>query len=656
MCGIFGAINKLSPPVGISVPTLVEATSIIDYRGPDDSGYFLWSKEGNGIYADDATADSSRLFHNLEGLPDKKFQLALGHRRLSILDLSPSGHQPMEFGDLVLVFNGEVYNYIEIRKELQAKGMHFKTQSDTEVILQAWRYWGVKCLARFNGMFAFLLFDKKKKKLFAVRDRFGVKPLYFTEKAGYLAFASEVKQLRVLPEYSFDLDQQIAFDYLRYGFLDHQAETFELGINQLDPGHYLEYDLKLGQYAIRQWYVFNPQPWEGSLEEAEEEFRYLLKDAVRLRLRSDVPLGSALSGGLDSSAIVCLMSEILDETGSSDKVLVTVTSCSEDKRFDETHFAEIINKHTNSLSHKVFPDFDKLMTDLDRVIWHMDYPFGSTSQFSQWSVFERAKQAGLKVMIDGQGADEQLAGYGGNDLALYTGLFRSGKFKNLFREAAHYKKIHGKYPVGFLLGAFQHPLPSFLQNQIPAKWRPSKEIHPDWIKHNGFKTKNFNAASLKENLTHQIHKSPLPSLLRYEDRNSMASSVESRTPFMDYRIMEFSLGLPEEFVYRNGDRKFILRNSFRGIVPDAILDRRDKMGFVSAEERWIKEDGKDWFFRNITGPMAGNVMDFFNSSSLESFISEIQGGKRDFTYEPWRVLNFKMWINMMDKQHKKYNG
>lgn len=642
MCGIFGIIKRQST---LLMP-LKEATRIIHHRGPNDSGYLLWSAgELPKIFADEDTDQESKLFHGLEDLKDENFQVAFGHRRLSILDLSPAGHQPMIYKHFSLCFNGEIYNYLEIRAELIKMGRVFQTKSDSEVILQAWDQWGGKCLHRFNGMFAFLVLDAHSKKLFVVRDRFGVKPLYYTLCAGYTAFASEIKQLRILPQYQFELNEQIAFDYLRYGYLDHESDTFEKGIFQVNPGEMITFDLLADTFSQNQWYVFEPKPWSGSMQQAEDDFRELLKDAVRLRLRSDVPVGSALSGGLDSSTIVCLMRELLDEGGQADKLLETVTSCSEDKRYDETEFAEIINRQTKSKSHKVYPSFEKLQRDLDKLIWHMDYPFGSTSQFSQWCVFEGAGKLGLTVMINGQGADEQLAGYGGNDLPLYVGLFRAGKLRDLHREAKSYKNTHGNYPVGFLLGAFQSPLPEGMKNLFPDKWRPGKEAHPDWINPKNFKEHHWSSTSLQGNLINQIKTSPLPSLLRYEDRNSMAFSVESRTPFMDYRLMEFTLGLPEEYVYRNGERKYILRKSFRGLVPDAILDRKDKMGFVSAEERWMKKDGKDWFMDKMTSSQ--NSLDILKDKKVAKFFQDTQSGEIPFSFDSWRILNFKHWYAEM---------
>ena len=255
------------------------------------------------------------------------------------------------------------------------------------------------------------------------------------------------------------MNQNATYDYLRYGSVDHNVDTFEEGIQQVAMGHYIEVDLENNQSSEHQWYVLKPKKWDNSFEAAKEEFYFLLKDSVRLRMRSDVPLGSALSGGLDSSTVVCLMREILNDQDNGDHPIKTVTSCFEEAQFDEWRYAEEVIKKVNARPHRVFPSFEKLVNDLDRFLWHMDYPFASTSQFSQWCVFEGAAEAGLKVMIDGQGADEQLAGYGGNDMSLYTGLLRKLKIGELIRETAAYRQYHQNWPTGFLIGAIQNHIP-----------------------------------------------------------------------------------------------------------------------------------------------------------------------------------------------------
>lgn len=645
MCGVTAIVNK----GGVKVQSLIKANQIVSHRGPDDEGYLLLDADNRlQVYAGSDTASQTQKAHQYPTIPNDKrdWKVGLGHRRLSILDLSPGGHQPMLLEDagLAISYNGEIYNYIELRRELEQQGHQFKSGSDTEVILHAWSAWGEKALHKFNGMFAFVLLDTKKKKLYAVRDRFGVKPLYCTQTSGYIAFASEVKQLRVLPEYSFQLDEQIAYDYLRYGRVDHAANTFDVGINQVMPGTMVTVDISTGDFKTSVWYTLQPKIWKGTEQEACDHFYELLKDSVRLRMRSDVPVGSALSGGLDSSTIVCLMREVLTDQGAGDHLIKTITSCQEDKKYDEWEYAnEVINK-VKADPYRVFPFFEKLQHDLEKMLWHMDYPFGSTSQFSQWCVFEEAKKQGLTVMIDGQGADEQLAGYGGNDKALYTGLMRKRRFLKLIQEALSYKHQKGVWPKGFLLGAIQTNFP-YLSPLFPRNYRTisNPDITPDWLnKMNSFE-KEHHPKSLSENLFHQVTRSPLPSLLRYEDRNSMAFSVESRVPFMDYRLIEFTLGLPEKFIYRRGERKYILRQSLRGVVPEEILERKDKMGFVSPEERWIKEEGKEWFNRAMdNAPVA--IERFVNKAEFDRLLVDMQTGRRSFDFSVWRTICLNYYL------------
>ena len=646
MCGITALFNKS----GLRTDTLCKANALAAHRGPDDEGFLLWRPDSPWrLYAGKDSSLESRAHHQLALLPggDPFWQVGLGHRRLSILDLSPQGHQPMTLdGRFAITYNGEVYNYLEIRHELQALGHIFRTDSDTEVLLHAWQQWGPEALHRFNGMFAFVLLDTRWQKLYAVRDRFGIKPLYYTDRPGYLAFASEVKQLRLLPEYEFQLNEANAYDYLRNGSVDHNTETFEQGILQVGHGHYLEVDLQNNQHQLKQWYKLEPTPWKGSFEEACDRFYKLLKDSIRLRMRSDVPVGSALSGGLDSSTIVCLMREVLRGQGKEDLPIKTITSCQEDKKYDEWEYAETVIQKVRAEPYKVFPTFEKLLEDLDRFIWHMDYPFGSTSQFSQWCVFEGAAQVGLKVMIDGQGADEQLAGYGGNDMALYTGLLASGQLGEFASEVVAYNKYHGNWPVGFMIGAIQYHIPSWILNQVPDRFRFRKQHAPDWLRLTFIGQPRKGAGSLRKSLYGQVTEGPLPALLRYEDRNSMAFSIESRVPFMDYRLIEFTLGLPEHFVYRRGERKHILRKTFAGQVPEKVLARRDKMGFVSAEERWLKQEGRDWFQEQVAE--AGEKWpDMLNPSKANHLVQEMVAGKKAFSFSPWRILSISRFMRQL---------
>lgn len=648
MCGISAIISKKGT---LPASYLADMTSIIRHRGPDDEGFLLYKPEEKPVvFAGNDTAYNSKSTHSLEQLDESRtdWQVGLGHRRLSILDLSPAGHQPMIYDNrLSIVYNGEVYNYIEIRHELEQLGNQFISDSDTEVIIRAWHQWGAAALHKFNGMFSFVLLDSEQKKVYAVRDRYGIKPLYYTNTGGYIAFGSEVKQLRTLPEYKFDLNKQISYEYLRYGYIDHAQETFYQDIEQIMPGHMAEIDLRNFDLKISTWYELKPKKWKGTDEEAIAEFRRLLSDSVKLRMRSDVPVGSALSGGLDSSTIVSIVGDIVNNREGVEKQKIkTVTSCSTIKKYDEQEYANEVIKQTGAEPERTFPTFEKLKNDMDRLIWHMDYPFGSTSQFSQWCVFEKAKEAGLIVMLDGQGADEQLAGYSGNDLPLYSGLLRKGKFSEFAREVKAYKSTHGYAPKGFILGAVQNTLPNALVNALPEKYNALKNTPQSWIATKGYREDNSQPKNLQEGLLRQFKGSPLPSLLRYEDRNSMAFSVESRVPFLDYRLVEFTLGLPERVVYRDGVTKYILRTAFQNIVPAKVLERRDKMGFVSPEEYWFKNDGKEWFTELIERA-TDNLTGFVVPDKTMAYFHDMQAGKTGFNFDIWRIVCMSEWLRKM---------
>ncbi len=646
MCGILGIVNK-QPAQKAGV--LIKASSIISHRGPDDEGFLTWMPGGKPkVWAAKDTAASTHEFWRYDTLTGTEdFRVGFGHRRLSILDLSPLGHQPMvyEKAGLSICFNGEVYNYLEIKADLEKLGHTFHTTCDTEVILHAWEEWGEKSLDRFNGMFAIIILDERKQMLYAIRDRFGVKPLYYFDGTNALYLASEIKQIRTSPDFKFELNEPIARKYLASGATDQTDETFYKNVFSLPCGHYIKMDLTKAddQFEIVQWYKLHPKEWKGTFEQATEQFRKLLTEAVDLRLRSDVTVGSCLSGGLDSSSIVCLAADLLTARGESEGQ-ETVTACYSQAQYDEWKFAEEVIKKTKAHAHQTFPSFDQLKSEIDAFIWHQDEPTGSTSQFSQWAVFKATNDAKLKVMIDGQGADEQLAGYGGNDIPFYTGLMKTGQLGAVIEEAAAYKKQNGSLPKGFILAAMQLAYGKGITALLPGKVKVDEVKMVDYIQ-GGEPVRWYkeSAKSLQENLRRQLYGEPLPALLRYEDHNSMAWSVESRTPFLDFRFVEFTAGLPERFLYRNGTRKHILREAMRNVIPDAIADRKDKMGFVTPEELWLKNEGRDWFTQEIDKACQAFGGKLLVTDKVKAYVSDMMAGKRKFDFTPWRIICFARW-------------
>lgn len=368
-----------------------------------------------------------------------------------------------------------------------------------------------------------------------------------------------------------------------------------------------------------------------------------MTSSIRLRLRSDVPLGAALSGGLDSSTLVCIVGDLLKET--TGKPIKTISSRQQSKQFDEWNYAEIVNKQVNAESYSLFPTTEKLRIDVDRMLWHMDYPFASTSQFSQWCVFEEASRLGLKVMINGQGADEQLAGYAGNEVALFTEYLSNLSLLRMVSELQGYRQFKGAYPFIYIVGALQNLAPAFTRAVLPERfWYVRKNKFP-WLKEDSDESAEVPKKLSDFSLT-QITKSPLPSLLRYEDRNSMAFSVESRVPFLDFRVVEFLYGLPADMKLNKGRTKYILREAMKGVVPSAILNRADKLGFASDEQNILAISQQSWFFE--TGLESLDTLEnFVDKDVLKKGFADVASGRIPYDTAYWRTILLAKWI----KQH-----
>jgi asparagine synthase (glutamine-hydrolysing) len=558
-----------------------------------------------------------------------------------------------------IVYNGEIYNYLELREELGALHHAFHSPSDTEVILAAYRHWGLDCLSRFNGMFAFILLDRSKKTLFAARDRFGIKPLYYwIAPDGLIAFGSEIKQFSMLPGWRPRINGQRAYDFLNWAVSDHTDETLFEGVFQLRGGEAMELDLS-GQRppSVRpgerlptyRWYHLNPRPFSGSFEDAGVEFRRLFSDSVRLRLRADVPVGSCLSGGLDSSSIVCVVNGLLRERDAN-ALQKTFSACSDVKRFDEREYIDEVVRHTGTDARYVYPQIDDLFALLDDITWHQDEPFGSTSIFAQWLVFRLAAEARVKVMLDGQGADEQLAGYH-NYFAPHLGsLLRRLRWRALFREVRAASRLHG-YPASWgLKQALNNVLPEIIRQPL-RRLAGKPGVSVPWVdlaRLGAAPSDPFlDAGTAKSETVQQMSRTQLaatalPMLLHWEDRDSMAHSVEARVPFLDYRLVEFVLGLPDDYKIGGGLTKRVLRQGMRGILPERVRTRVDKLGFVTPEEIWIRKQGPDLFrraMRETVDSSAGAV-----KPEALALLDDTIGGKRPYDFLIWRIISFGRWV------------
>ena len=647
MCGILGLVRRDGRAETQTLP-LVTATRRVRHRGPDDEGYLLWHPgEPARVYAGEETSPQTRDAKRLALLPSRApWQVGLGHRRLSIVDLSPGGHQPMlhrETG-LGIVFNGEIYNHLELRSDLEGLGNQFASHSDTEVLLAAWAEWGPACLNRLNGMFAFLLLDPRDGgTLHAVRDRFGVKPLYWATVGDVIAFASEIKQIRTLPGYTFAPNEIGIRRYLTEARLDGSSDTMHEGVHQLLGGERAIVDLRNRDASVKvsRWYRFGAVAATSDLDEAAARVRDLLTDSVALRLRADVPVGSCLSGGLDSSAIVCLAHRDLSarETHAGQ---VTVTARHADAAFDEWRYAEQVIRATDATSVSVWPTSAELVSNLDALLWHMDEPFGSTSMFSQWCVFRGAADAGLKVMLDGQGSDEQLAGYGGNGTALYTGMLRRGSMLRLASEISAYRQQHRALPIAQIILSVRNVIP-IVDALLPSRLRVVRGS-PAWLRADASDcASDAPPIDLQDSLRRQTFDTSLPVLLRYEDRNSMAWSIESRVPFLDYRLVEFVAGLPDQMKLHRGVTKVVLRRALADVLPEAVRDRRDKMGFVTPERAWLGEIASDWV-REQVGVAIGATPNLLHADAVMKEVDDIITGRQPFSFLPWRFICLGRWL------------
>jgi asparagine synthase (glutamine-hydrolysing) len=548
MCGIAAVFGAEAAEASI----LSRMTDLIRHRGPDDEGFLAVNADKSFFcYAGHDTPASCMSIQQRKKFPylpparltKRAFEpiknpttviAALGHRRLSIVDTSPAGHQPMTFDNrLAIVYNGEVYNHIELRTELEAHGRRFLSHSDTEVILQAYDEWGVSCLSRFNGMFAFVIYDIQKDYVFAARDRFGVKPLYYFRAGDSLAFASEIKQFTVLRDWKSVLNKQRGYDFLVYGIHEHTDETFFENVFQIAPGSYFhgKREALLSQrprIETTKWYIFPAEKrYQASFKDAAQEFHFLLKDSVRLRLRADVPVGSCLSGGMDSSAIVCVMSEILKEYGAA-ALQKTFSACAKEKAFDEREFIEAVVHHTGVKGHYVYPQLGELFRLSKNITWHQDQPFGSTSIFAQWKVFALAHKHKVKVMLDGQGADEQLGGYASFFMPWLASLVRNLRWIKLVKEAEALHRIHGVNIGRLSWFAANTLLPMPIRGYLKKKLR-GVTLAPEWLNMNRFGFEPYDlprqlrittSRSIRELSLSQLTGSNLQMLLHYEDRDS----------------------------------------------------------------------------------------------------------------------------------------
>ncbi len=605
MCGINGFID---PKLGSE-----EAKKVLDrmlwsthHRGPDHTG--RWHKD----------------------------DVHLGHNRLSIIDLSEEANQPFQRDELIMIHNGEVYNYLEIRQELEKIGHLFRTKSDTEVILAAFQEWGKDCVSRFVGMWAFVIYDTRDKSLFASRDRFGIKPLHYIKEGERFYFSSEMKALRSSPLFKKEVNERQVALGLQLGMLSHGDESYYQQVKNLKPGHNLS--LKDGQ--IRTWQYWDVRLFQVDDRPYDEKvgsFRELFMDSVKLHLRSDVPLGTCLSGGLDSSSIASAVSKL-----SPGQEFHTFSIYYEKEGFDERRWMKAVEeKYPQIIPHHYSPSDDELIDHFEDFFEQQDVPMAGSSPFSQYFLMRLAKQCGVTVTLDGQGADEYLIGYMHSFFRILADDIRGFRWGKAKREYTAHSALRG-FSGADATQLLKKTMASVLYSERGLAELAFKKAQP-WVMRNDHQADEPEVRGSRTRIDGFLHgltfHSTLPTLLHYADRNSMRFSLESRVPYLDHRLVEAGFALKVEDRVKDGVTKRILRDAMKGIIPDAIYHRQDKKAFnTPGEVKWLR------------GPMA-HMLDFSDATydlvdrkKVDGLVQEFKAGSDRHAKMIWRLAMLDHWL------------
>ncbi len=600
MCGLAGIFSEKGVTT-LDVESVKQMKELQRHRGPDDEGLYV---------------------HDF---------CVLGHCRLAIIDLSRDGRQPFESDDhrFQLVYNGEIYNYIELRNELEHIGWRFRTKTDTEVLLNAFREFGEACLPKLNGMFAFAIYDSELKRLFLARDRVGIKPLYYSMIGSTLYFASEIKALCLVPSLKYSVNHQSMFDYLVFNRTDIYDETFINEIKRIPKGHYAFYDTS--GFHLTQWW--NPASYllnkcEDSEENISKQIEEFLSSAVQLRMRSDVPVGSCLSGGLDSSILIGILFSHFDVG----EFYPTFTASFPGHLIDETRYIDELNRMYPFKNIRTFPTAQKAKDKIRDFVYSNDEPTTNSSFYSQYEVMRLAKENGITVLLDGQGGDENFAGYQYFHGFNMYGLLREKKiidFANEFFRSVFRKQHKSAYQT--LL--FQI-LPHSKRKQLLLRTIPY--VHPDffheYVKDSRIYNEFFDVDGLNQSLVRHFQYK-LEHLLRMEDRNSMAFSLEARVPYLDHRLIEFLLSVPQSLKIKGGETKCLQKRALGKYTVSDILNRKDKIGFGTPGDEWMLEE--TW--QKLTQESYMNLIETFP----EIFKKNGHLPKKGF--DRWKINQLSTW-------------
>jgi asparagine synthase (glutamine-hydrolysing) len=619
MCGFTAVISKKPLP-----PAVLDAMrDRLEHRGPDGARSWI-------TRTDRAT-------------------IGLGHRRLSIIDLSHAADQPMFAADgrLAIVYNGEIYNYIELREELTAYGRVFHTASDTEVLLAAYQHWGTGCLEHLNGMFAFAVWDDAEHVLFIARDRFGEKPLFHTRlPGGGIAFASEMKALFAHPDVDATPSEAAVGDYISGPFHEDGPETMFAGVNRLMPAH----AMLVGDDGTirRHWRYWTPDYTAIRADyrepEAFDEFRELLTASIRMRLRSDVPVGTSLSGGLDSSSVVCLMAHERVSTPTLTQNTFSGRFDDVDPTLSEGPQIDLVVSAAGVAAHSVTPEAERLVAESELLHWHQEEPFLSASIYLQWCVMRLAKQKDTTVLLDGQGADELLAGYQSYFPTYQLDLFDRGRIGRLVHDTRVFRRRLHDASRGFDESSRR------FNRDVALSWRTlARAMLPRGSVSRGPYDVGVPPAArgsrLRRLIAEALQYNSLPQLLRYADRNAMAFSRETRFPFLDHRLVDWCIGLPDAAFISDGWQKWILRASMEGVLPPAIQWRADKVGYAAPLDLWLRGPLFEWGRERLfSGPVTG--VEGYDRTAIERLWREHQSGAAERSWALWRWISLNEWLEL----------
>lgn len=652
MCGILGVIGGQG--AGIDAHALDSAACTLAHRGPDDEGYLLFSATSRATIAlagRDTVAELA--LPSLSSCATRTYDVALAHRRLSIIDVSPAGHQPMASldGRYWIVFNGEVYNFVELRRELTQRGHNFRSGTDTEVILGAYAEWGAGMLTRFVGMFAFAILDTLERTVFLARDPFGIKPLYWMRSGGAFVFASEITPLLKLKREAPTADVDSLYLFMRFGVTDGHDATMFAGVHQVPAAHYivLGHDGTVRTPMQPYWTPGNVSLRKIGFDDASRELRQLFDESIRLHLRSDVPLGACLSGGLDSTAIVASMRQHLG----NDAPIHAFSYINEDPDHGEGPYVDIASRAFGLEQHAVSPSSADLLADLDTLVRTQEQPFDTTSIYAQFTVFRLARQQGVTVMLDGQGSDELFGGYATAVSAQLSSFILRGNFSGAL-SLVRSPHMSGRAIRGRIaLTALGRMLPKSLVS--PLMSLVGEALFPDWLDARWFRAHGVQPSprvqgrgrnALRDELRHFLQTLSLPRLLRYEDRNSMAFSIESRVPFCTVALADLAYSLPSEYLIdRDGETKAILRRAMSDVVPRAIIER-PKVGFATPERSWLSSL-RPWI-SDVVRSESFRSLPFITHSVVDGAIDAQLRDPRNFRPMTWRFLNVAAWARQFD--------